>query len=93
MRDVWIIAMEDSLDLIMLSAFRYALGRQSYIVKTVIDFIRDYWYIIAKPQLQIMIKEIEEAQRENRLGNKDIDEPEWISLKNFLESKINDVER
>ena len=93
MREVWMIAMDDNLDLIMLAAFRYALGRRTYIVRTVTDFIRNYWPIIAKPQLQIIIKEIEEAQRENRLGNKDIDEPEWISLKNFLESKINDVER
>lgn len=72
-------------ELIYLCAFRYALGRRSYIVGVVTNFLR-----IAKlsPQAKrLIIKEINEAQKYHRLGDK-IDAENWQSLKWEFEEQL-----
>jgi len=76
------------LDLIILCAFRYALGRQTYIVSTVIDFIRTNIKVLNEHQCALMVREIEEAEKEDRLGDPHIDKPLWLDLKKELENVI-----
>lgn len=72
-------------------AVRYCLGRQTYMPKLVMDFIRPLLPSLSNITLYVMIKDVETA---NNLGDKNIDEPEWgkflIECKNELDSRKNE---
>lgn len=82
--------MED-LDLIMISAFRYALGRNSYMPSTVADFIKANIDVLRISHRQLIIYEIEQAERGDygySLGNYDDVVKTWLDLKEFLKGTI-----
>ena len=45
-------------ELIILCAFRYILGRRSYIVKTIFDLIQDRLHKISSQAIKIMLKDL-----------------------------------
>lgn len=77
---------EDAQSMIVF-AFRYALGRATYAVGIVCDWIR-YHYISDKTK-DLIIKEISQAQKEDRMGM-DIDKEQWLALKYYLENGVID---
>jgi hypothetical protein len=72
----------------LLCAFRYALGRRSYIVSMVIDEIRKNFVCLPKFHLELMSKEIEEAIKDDMAGDEcDVQKWEWLKkeIEEFLE--------
>ena len=70
--------------LLILSAFRYALGRMTYIVPVVANVIRESKDKLDNQAIDLMIQEIEDAEKRDGLGMEcDIDV--WLRLKKELE--------
>jgi len=65
-------------DMIMY-AFRYALGRNTYAVSTVTDYLIQFWHRFEPHTREQIIKEIEEAIEKNQAGMK-CDIVRWKSL-------------
>lgn len=69
-------------ELILSCAFRYALGRRTYIVNTVVSEILNNWEQINTQTLERFKKEIlEHKVRYNEIGRV-CDEQEWMSIVN-----------
>lgn len=75
---------------ILLCAVRYALGRRSYIVGTVCEYVRLNRQKLSEQCVNIIIRDIkEESERYHRAGQTlgdDCDERTWINLQRVLES-------
>ena len=69
--------------LMLLCAFRYALGRRTYIVSTVVDLVLHNWDNIPEHDKTLMKKEINEHKRMHGNIGDTMDENEWnkISVK------------
>ena len=67
-------------DILLFCAFRYALGRQTYVVGSIAEIIRDNWKNISKPRRAWFKKEIKEAVQMGHAGHELIDVPEWKSI-------------
>lgn len=72
-------AIDDDFNLIVLSAFRYALGRMTYIPSVVVSFIKDNWGLLDRRAQETIHKEIKDAIERNEAGM-DIDQQEWEKL-------------
>lgn len=94
-------AFDKDFGVICLCAMRYALGRQSYMPSLVQDFIRGHIGEIDSGTVEIMIRDIDEADRimEHRmpngnilktdgLGDTKIDRPGWERFRAFLKEKL-----
>ena len=68
--------------LMLLCAFRYALGRRTYIVSTVVDLVLHNWDNIPKHDKILMKKEITEYKRMHGNIGDTIDELEWNKILN-----------
>jgi len=66
----------------ILAAFRYALGRQTYIVSSVVEDILKNWDNIDNNLKNLIKKEIEEAIEQNRAGM-ECDIKEWKKILNY----------
>lgn len=72
-----------NLELIYLCAVRYGLGRRTYITGVISDFMINKYYDLTPKCISIMIRDIEDAQKEDRLGD-DCDKKEWLKLLKYL---------
>lgn len=72
--------------LITLAAFRYALGRRSYIVSEVVDWIIKNWSEISQETLQIIVNETEQAVMMASCGE-EADHREWERFLEFAHKK------
>lgn len=79
--------MRTNLNHMIFSAFRYALGRATYIVHMTTDFIKNNTDLLTENDMKLMIKEITEAEERDWLGW-EMDKVEWLSLRDFLKAKI-----
>lgn len=70
--------------LLILSAFRYALGRMTYIVPVVANVIGESKDRLDSQAIDLIIKEIEEAEKRDGLGM-ECDIEVWLRLKKELE--------
>lgn len=67
-------------DIILFCAFRYALGRRTYVVDYVTKAIHAYWLDMQESDKSIIVKEIiEHYERFGNLGH-DIDKEQWMSI-------------
>lgn len=71
-------------DEITFYAFRYALGRMTYAVQTVTDYIADHINEVSEQSRLLMIEEITEAEARNGLGMA-CDKERWVALRKKLE--------
>ena len=77
-------------ELICISAVRYALGRRTYIVGVVCDFVKRYIKLLSDKSIYVLIADIEaydkdivfNGQSYNQLGD-DCDARNWRCLKAF----------
>ena len=72
---------------ILFYAFRYALGRQTYAVATVVDEIIEHWNEINNSDQELYHKEIKEAIEQGRAGSQ-IDINQWRFV---LDLKISSI--
>lgn len=93
------VPIDDDLQQMMVSALRYALTRNSYIVGMTIEYIGWKIPLMDKKYLSIMSRDIdEEIKLYDRLSedpngrwmNKDIDK-RWIQLKEKIDEKLKEV--
>lgn len=63
----------------MFCAFRYALGRQTYIVEEVSSYLREHMDELSAPTRKLIRKEIDEALHSNGLGMQ-CDARDWMNL-------------
>lgn len=70
----------DELGCILNCAVRYALGRQTYMPKTVVDFIMPILPRLDDRTLYCFDKDITEHGRHWSFGHPDIDEPVWMQF-------------
>jgi len=67
-------------EVILFCAFRYALGRRTYVVDYVTKAIHAYWPDMQESDKSIFVKEINEHyEKFGNLGH-DIDKEQWISI-------------
>jgi hypothetical protein len=69
-------------DILLFSAFRYALGRRTYVVGTIINIIKDNWDHISQPRREFFKKEIREAIERDMCGSK-YDIENWEEILNL----------
>ena len=74
-------------EFIILGAFRYALGRQSYVVWDTQQYIRHCWPYLDENTKRVIKRDIREAQELGEkgdswggLGDKKVDAPGWLAF-------------
>ena len=72
---------------VLVCAVRYAIGRQTYMPKLVIEFIRPLLPYIDDHALWVIDKDIEEAARIS-LGDPIIDAPVWKSFHESVKTEL-----
>lgn len=65
---------------ILFCAFRYALGRRTYVVDSVVQAIHDYWRNLTENDKNIFTSEI--LEHNSKFGNlgMDMDKTQWLSI-------------
>ena len=80
---------DQDLDLVFVASFRYALGRRTYIVYSIANFIKTNIALVPKNIIELMIREITEAEEKHNEGlykalGDDCDVETWLRLREFL---------
>ena len=70
----------EDISMMLLSAERYALGRQTYIVQWTCEVIGGNTHLITTKDLKVMIRDIENAE----YYGADFDKKEWLELLDIL---------
>ena len=73
-------------EILLFCAFRYALGRHSYVVGTIVKHIKNSWPDLHPINRSKYKKEIREYYSEDRRWNKDLkdyDKEEWETILNL----------
>lgn len=73
----------EDISMILVTAERYALGRRTYIVGWVCEVIKNNMDLLTEKDIQVMIRDIEEAYS---YGDK-CDETEWKALLKILKER------
>ena len=75
-------------DILLFCAFRYALGRQTYVVGTIADIIKANWSHMPQSRRNLFRKEIEEAIEKGYAGSVNIDVPCWLSILHMVDTEV-----
>lgn len=70
-------------EIVLMCAFRYALGRQTYVVGEVAEYILQHSHILSAGTKDRIKREITEAEYENGLGA-EMDAKQWHKVRNVL---------
>lgn len=62
--------------LVVTAAVRYALGRQTYIVSAIVEWVLDNWSCLTPKTIHCMIGDIERQRSEGSLGD-ECDANQW----------------
>ena len=65
-------------------AFRYALGRRTYVVSHVVDEILNNWEELSKSFKERTVKEIIEYKKDYKTLGDSCDETDWMKIVNKL---------
>lgn len=63
--------------LMCIAAFRYCLGRQSYIVGSCLDWLPTVWPDLTQNTRLVVVRDIVEALQDGAAGSPTIDAPGW----------------
>ena len=75
---------DEDLSAMLLSAERYALGRQTYIVQWTCEFLTNNTHLITTHDLKVVIRDIEQCE----CYGWDCDKEEWIKLLKILKEEL-----
>lgn len=84
---VWKYIEEKYDDFIEKYAFSYSIGRMTYIVGVFYDYITNRWNYLSESFKLKMLKEINDAERDNHLGM-DCDKKYWFELRDRINKEI-----
>lgn len=79
--------------LMIMSAFRYALGRQTYITGSYSDYVRRYREYLDNNTRHVIVRDIIEALVRDRAGDPNIDAPVWRDLAALLYREMTALEQ
>lgn len=79
------IKIDDDLKDIVICALRYSIGRKTYVTGEVCDYIKNHPELIDKRVKDVMLRDLGDIDRYYDTNN-NIDRPEFICLKIFLEN-------
>ena len=74
----------DDLSAMLVSAERYAMGRQTYMVKWTCDFISDNKHLLTEKDKSVIIRDIKSSSDYGA----DFDKSEWLKLLNVLKESL-----
>lgn len=75
-------------EIVLTCAFRYALGRMTYVVDSVASEIERNAGILPLKDLHLYVREIDEVNPESGLGMK-MDAERWFKCRDILQAEIN----
>ncbi len=75
-------------DILLFCAFRYALGRQTYVVSAIADIIKANWDHMSQGRRDMFRREIQEAIEKGYAGSVNIDVPEWLSILHMVDTEV-----
>lgn len=78
--------MKTNEEIVLICAFRYALGRSTYVVSSVIDEIIGNWSGLSRGAQLLIKNEIETAIRQNAAGE-EADIEDWQRIRMYLPIK------
>lgn len=84
------VSIDDDFQQMMVSALRYALARNSYIVGLTIEYIEWKIPLMDKKYLAIMSRDIDEEIKLSDRLSKDIDK-RWIQLKEKIDERLKEA--
>lgn len=84
------VPIDDDFQLMLVSALRYALGRQSYIVGLTIEYLEWKIPLMDKKYLAIMSRDIGEEKRFYHGIYGDIDK-RWVRLKEKIDERLKEA--
>lgn len=73
---------------ICICAVRYCFGRQTYMPSLVQDFVCRNFKYLDDNELQVMVDDINFAERINQLGDERIDKPDWLKFREKINSEL-----
>lgn len=79
------VPVNNDFETILISAVRYALGRQTYVVSTTVEYIKPLIPKLSDTTLYVMERDIRDAKNK---GSLEIDEPEWNTLHKLLRAEM-----
>lgn len=69
-------------ELMNVAAFRYCLGRRSYIVGTCIDWLKRYWFDFTGNIQAVILRDLIEALQDGMVGA-EMDDKAWRAFANW----------
>ena len=79
-------------NLMVLAAFRYCLGRRSYIVGSCVYWLMEWWDEIDQNTKMLILEETQDAINKNHAGDK-CDTDDWQKLLKYAAHKIDSVKK
>lgn len=83
-------------EIVLMCAFRYSLGRQTYVVKAYVEYLHSLWYDLSETTKSNHVREIEEYREKFGSAGMKFDDAEWqtiIDRYNNLETKYDSTRR
>lgn len=77
---------DDDFGCIMNSALRYAIGRQTYMPSTVMDFTRKYLHTLDTRTISVMIEDIDREVSDEKLYERE----GWLQLRDDLKNRLSE---
>jgi hypothetical protein len=77
--DIHIDCTKDDLNMLITSAVRYALGRETYIVDWTCELVRKYMDHLTENTLETIVRDIQREKERDNLGM-DCDKDDWKDL-------------
>ena len=74
--------------ILLVCAFRYALGWQTYVVGSIADIIKANWDHMPQERRDFYRREIHEAITRGAAGSVMIDIPEWMSVIHMIDTEV-----
>ena len=74
--------------ILLICAFRYALGRRTYVVGAIADIIKANWDHMSQSRRNFYRQEIQKAISDGRAGSVMIDIPEWMSVLHMIDNEV-----
>lgn len=79
--------------IVIMGAFRYALGRMTYAVGAVVDYIHEHWNDIPNDLKELMCREIKEYRERYGKAGMDMDDRDWETIISRFHLGIIEYER
>jgi len=77
-------------DFLIIGAFRYSLGRQTYVVQETVEWLMAYWSEVSPKAQAVIRRDLEKAVKDDDMGRSlpipykplgaDCDRAEWVKL-------------